>query len=59
MKTGIPQLKLPPTEPMNVDAVTFSHGIPPVTVNARFTNVVVTGLSTFFTDYIFADPNDQ
>ncbi|XP_023341608.1 uncharacterized protein LOC111711467 [Eurytemora carolleeae] len=59
MVSGIPKLKLPPTEPMFVDTVSFKQGVPPVLVSATFTNVVVTGLSTFITNYIDADPNSQ
>ena len=59
MRTGIPQLNLPVTEPMNVEAIEFEQGVPPVVVKAAFSNVVVKGLSNFVTDYIDADPNSQ
>jgi len=59
MRTGIPQLNLPVTEPMNVEAIEFEQGVPPVVVKAAFSNVVVKGLSNFVTDYIDADPNTQ
>jgi len=59
MKTGIPQLRIPPTEPMNVDTIAFQQGQPPVVVSATFNNVIVKGLSTFVTNYIEADPNSQ
>jgi len=56
MRVGIPALKLPVTEPMNVDTIEFKQVVPPVSVRAVFSNVVVTGLSTFITNYIEADP---
>jgi len=59
MSKGIPQLRIPPTEPMNVDTLNFKQGQPPVIVSATFNNVVVTGLSNFITNYIDADPNAQ
>jgi len=59
MRTGIPQLNLPVTEPMQVDAIEFEQGQPPVLVKAGFSNVVVQGLSNFVTDYIDADPDSQ
>ena len=59
MRTGIPQLNLPVTEPMNVEAIEFEQGQPPVVVKSGFSNVVVKGLSNFVTDYIDADPNTQ
>jgi len=59
MRLGIPQLGLPITEPMNVEAIEFEQGQPPVIIKAGFSNVVVKGLSTFTTDYIDADPNTQ
>ena len=59
MLTGIPELGLPRTEPMNVDVITFNQGQPPVKISATFSNVVVTGLSNFITNYIDANPNTQ
>lgn len=59
MKKGIPDLKLPPTEPMKVASVNFAQGKPPVQINAAFSNVVVRGLSGFKTNYIEADPTTQ
>lgn len=59
MLTGIPELGLPRTEPMNVDVISFNQGAPPVKISAQFSNVVVTGLSNFQTNYIDANPNTQ
>jgi len=56
MRSGIPALKLPVTEPMNVETIEFEQIVAPVSVKAQFSNVVVTGLSTFITNYIEADP---
>ena len=56
MRTGIPKLGLPPTEPMNIESMQFSQGSPPVVVQASFENVVVKGLSNFVTDFIEVDP---
>jgi len=55
MKEGIPELNLPKTEPMKVDSVSFQHGKKPVVMKAKFSDVVVTGLSNFTSDYIEAD----
>ena len=56
MRTGIPKLGLPPTEPMNIESMQFSQGSPPVVVQASFENVVGKGLSNFVTDFIEVDP---
>ena len=59
MRTGIPQLNLPPTEPMNIKEMEFEQGSPPVVVRATFSDVVVQGLSDFIIDYIEVNTTSQ
>lgn len=56
MKTGIPELNLPPLDPFKLDAFTFTQREGNVVVNAKFNNVKVRGVSDFKTNYIRVNP---
>ncbi|CAG7716030.1 unnamed protein product [Allacma fusca] len=45
--TGIPELNLPPMDPLKISNVAFQHGSGPVKVIATFSNVDVRGLSSY------------
>lgn len=59
LSTGIPELSLPPLEPMYIKTIEFRQGDGPVTIQSTFNEVTVTGLSNFTTNYINADPVRQ
>jgi len=55
MKTGIPSLNIPQTEPMNIERIAFELKSPFGTVNVVFTENIVSGLSDHEVIYIDAD----
>lgn len=44
--TGVPELNIPPMDPLKITNVAFQHGSGPVKVIASFSNVDVRGLSS-------------
>lgn len=60
LRTGIPELSLPPLEPMSLQRIVFRQGDGGViSVSSTFNNVIVSGLSNFTTTYIDANPNSR
>lgn len=59
LPTGIPELSLPPLEPMQIPSIEFRQGQGAVTIKSTFTQVKVTGLSNYSTTSINADPVQQ
>jgi hypothetical protein len=45
--TGIPEINLPPMDPLYLQSVSFHHGSGPIKILATFNDVNATGLSTF------------
>lgn len=47
LRTGIPELNLPPLDPLHLRTVQFQHGTGPIKIIATFKNVEATGLGVF------------
>jgi len=52
---GIPALNIPRLEPLLLEAIDFRQSTPPVTIEARFTDVHVTGATAFKLQYLDID----
>ena len=44
---GVPEINLPPMDPLHLKNIAFRHGSGPIKVIASFSNVVATGLSLY------------
>lgn len=52
---GLPELGLPRLEPLLLDNVEFRQSVPPVTIEAVFRNVMVSGITAFDLKYLDID----